>query len=127
MSKKAIGSIIAQKKGLFIVNNKNIAGFSLIEVMIAILLFSIIMLGFINYQQALLNKHRYFANYLRANKIAFQLLDNYPYTTNLIIPSGWRYTITSKRYNARCKMMEITVRAPNKQITKQQRFFCDTH
>lgn len=108
-------------------SNKDIAGFSLIEVMIATLLFSIIMLGFINYQQALLNKHRYFANYLRANKIAFQLLDSYPYIPNEIIPSGWRYTITSKRYNAQCKMVVITVSAPNKQVVKQQRFFCDSH
>ncbi|OCG43765.1 hypothetical protein A9G35_09575 [Gilliamella sp. Choc5-1] len=108
-------------------NNKNFAGFSLIEVMITTLLFSIIMLGFINYQQALLNKHRYFANNLRANKIAFQLLDSYPYTNQQIIPSGWQYKITSKIYNTECKMVEITVSTPNKQIIKQQRFFCDLH
>nr|WP_255475403.1 MULTISPECIES: prepilin-type N-terminal cleavage/methylation domain-containing protein [unclassified Gilliamella] len=125
--KKAIGSTIALKKRLFIVNNKNFAGFSLIEVMIATLLFSIIMLGFINYQQTLLNKHRYFANNLRANKIAFQLLDSYPYTSHKIIPSGWQYKITNKIYNAQCKMVVITVSTPNKQVVKQQRFFCDLH
>ncbi|MFQ0997969.1 prepilin-type N-terminal cleavage/methylation domain-containing protein [Gilliamella sp. BG6] len=105
---------------------KKIAGFSLIEVMIATLLFSIIMLGFVNYQQALFYKHHYFTNYLRANKIAFQLLDSYPYTTNQIIPSGWHYKLTSKTYNAQCKMVVITVNAPNKQVTKQQRLFCNS-
>ncbi|OCG15957.1 hypothetical protein A9G24_01010 [Gilliamella sp. App6-5] len=107
-------------------NNKDIAGFSLIEVIIATLLFSIIMLGFINYQQALFNKHHYFANYLRANKIAFQLLDSYPYIPNEIIPSGWHYKITNKTYNAQCKMVVIMVNAPNKQVAEQQRLFCNS-
>ncbi|OCG60323.1 hypothetical protein A9G41_01340 [Gilliamella sp. Nev5-1] len=107
-------------------NNKNITGFSLIEVMIAILLFSMIMLGFINYQQTLFNKHRYFANNLRANKIAFQLLDSYPYTISQIIPSGWQYNINTQIYNAQCKMVFITIKTSNKQTIQQQRLFCNS-
>lgn len=106
-------------------NNNNITGFSIIEVMIASLLFSIILLGFVSYQQALITKHRYFSTTLQANQIAFQLLDSYPYSTVQIAPNDWQYNIQSILFNNQCKMVVVKVTSPNHKQIQQQRLFCD--
>lgn len=106
-------------------NKTYIDGFSLLEVLIAALLFAIIMLGLLNYQQALINQHHYFYSQLRADQIAFQLLDSYPYLANHIVPTDWQYHIDSTLYNQQCKMVSITITPPNKKVIQQQRLICN--
>ncbi|MCX8649432.1 prepilin-type N-terminal cleavage/methylation domain-containing protein [Gilliamella sp. B2776] len=105
-------------------NNKNIMGFSLVEVMIASLLFSIVILGFTGYQQSLIYQYHYLSNQLQAEQIAFELLESYPEITNDIIPNDWQYTLKSEQYNIRCKMIFVTVTPMNYKSVNQQRLFC---
>lgn len=101
------------------------AGFSIIEVLIAALLFSIVLLGFITYQQALITKHHYFSNTLQANQIAFQFLDSYPYIADQLIPNNWQYDMQSILFNNRCKIVIVTIISPNHKKIQQQRLFCN--
>lgn len=123
--KKVTGSIIARKKEIMIVNNQTRTGFGLIEVMVAVLLFAIILVGFVNYQQVLLNKYRYLSIKLHANQIAYQLLDSYPQINNQLIPPEWQYSINSKSLNFRCKMVVVSIIPPQQRKIKQQRLFCN--
>jgi len=107
------------------VNSKNIAGFSLIEVMISCLMFAIIMLGFIGYLIAIVNQYHYFNQQFQAEKIAFALLDSYPDKTHHIIPHNWQYQIYSQPYSISCRIVFINVTPPNHKIIKQQRLLCD--
>lgn len=106
-------------------NNKNSMGFSLIELMIASLLFSIIILGFTDFQKTLIHQHHYLSNRLQAEQIAFELLESYPDIANHIIPNGWQYTLQSDPYNSRCKMVLVTVTPNNLKSVKQKRLFCN--
>ncbi|MDF7666269.1 prepilin-type N-terminal cleavage/methylation domain-containing protein [Orbaceae bacterium ESL0727] len=100
------------------------AGFSLIEVLIAILLFAIILLGFTRYHHALLARHHQFYTQLRAERIAFQLLDSYPNIASHIVPTHWQYQINSYSYSAQCTMVNVTIHLPNQKIIRQHRLFC---
>lgn len=106
-------------------NKKNITGFSLIEVMIAILLFSIVLIGFVNYQRVLLNKHHNLSNTLQANHFAFQFLDSYPQNVDNILPKYWLYNIENKLFNSHCKMVFVSITPPKQTKIQQQRLFCD--
>lgn len=106
-------------------SNKNSMGFSLIEVMIASSLFSIIILGFTSYQQSLIYQHHYLSNRLQAEQIAFELLENYPDIANHIIPNDWQYNLQIDLYNRRCKMVLVTVTPINIKPVKQKRLFCN--
>lgn len=123
--KKAIGLIIARKKRVVIVNKPSINGFGVIEIMIAILLFSIILLGFINYQQRLLHKHRHWLSTRQANQIAFQLLESYPQITEHRLPAEWSYNINSLSINSHCKMVFVSITLQQQKKIQQQRLFCD--
>lgn len=106
-------------------NSKNIAGFSLIEVMISCLMFAIIMLGFIGYLTAIVNQYHYFNQQFQAEKIAFALFDSYPDKTHQIIPHNWQYQIYSQPYIMSCQIVFINVTPPNHTTIKQQRLLCD--
>jgi Tfp pilus assembly protein PilV len=107
------------------VNRKNIAGFSLIEVMISCLMFAIIMLGFIGYLIAIVNQYHYFNQQFQAEKIAFALLDSYPDKTQQIIPNNWQYQVYSQPYGRSCQMVFVSVTPIHHKTIKQQRFLCD--
>lgn len=100
------------------------AGFSLIEVLVAALLFSIVMLGLINYQQALINRHHYFDTHLQADRIAFQLLESYPDIAHHIVPDDWQYHIQRTVYNSQCTLVLVIITLPSKQKIQQQRLIC---
>ncbi|OTQ58600.1 prepilin-type N-terminal cleavage/methylation domain-containing protein [Gilliamella sp. A7] len=106
-------------------NSKNIAGFSLIEVMISCLMFAIIMLGFIGYLTAIISQHHYFQKQFKAEQIAFALLDSYPHNLQQIIPNNWQYQIYSQPYIMSCQIVFINVTPPNHTTIKQQRLLCD--
>lgn len=100
------------------------AGFSLIEVLIAALLFSIIILGLTGYQQALIAKHHTFYTHLQAERIAFQLLDSYPNMAHHIIPNHWQYQINRNSYGTQCTMVDVILTLPNRVRIQQKRLFC---
>lgn len=106
-------------------NNTPSNGFSLIEVMVATLLFSIMLLGFINYQQVIVKQYHFLSNRLKADKIAFALLDSYPQNADKIIPKGWRYAIQTQPLNTQCKMVLVIITIPNEKEIQQQRLFCN--
>ena len=106
-------------------NSKNIAGFSLIEVMISCLMFAIIMLGFSGYLTAIISQHHYFQKQFKAEQIAFALLDSYPHNLQQIIPNNWQYQIYSQPYIMSCQIVFINVTPPNHTTIKQQRLLCD--
>lgn len=116
--------IIVQIKGKAIVNEVNTKGFSVIEVLIALLLFSISILGLIEYQQALIARHQTFYTQLKANQLAFQLLDSYPNSATQLVPNGWQYTLYSLDYRPKCKMVFVTITPPHSPRVNQQRLLC---
>ncbi|OCG01270.1 prepilin-type N-terminal cleavage/methylation domain-containing protein [Gilliamella sp. wkB112] len=106
-------------------NKKNINGFCLIEVMVAVVLLAIILVGFINYQQVLLNKYHYLSIKLSANQIAYQLLDSYPQINNQLLPPDWQYNIDSKSLDFHCKMVVVSIIPLQHKKIMQQRLFCN--
>ena len=108
-----------------VVNSENIAGFSLVEVMLSCLLFAIIMLGFIGYLTAIISQHHYFQKQFKAEQIAFALLDSYPHFVHQIIPNDWQYQVYSQSYNTSCQMVFISITPPHHKTIKQQRLLCD--
>ncbi len=106
-------------------NSKNIAGFSLIEVMISCLMFAIIMLGFSGYLTAIISQHHYFQKQFKAEQISFALLDSYPHNVQQIIPNNWQYQVYSQPYGISCRIVFINVTPPNHKTIKQQRLLCD--
>lgn len=115
--------IIAQRKEVMIVN-KHAGGFSLIEVLIASLLFSIILLSFMQLEKTLFHQRHYITNKLHADQVIFQLLDSYPDIAQHIIPTHWTYLVQNKTYNNQCTLVIITVTIPNYDKSEQQRLFC---
>lgn len=113
---------------ILIKNSRSIAGFSLIEVLIATLLFSIVILGLTNYTQVLITRHHHFYTRLQAHRVAFQLLESYPELTEQIVarilPINWQYQINSSAYNYPCKQVKITIILSNGNSVQQQRLFC---
>ncbi|WP_146210879.1 type IV pilus modification PilV family protein [Gilliamella apicola] len=107
------------------IKRKNIAGFSLIEVMLSCLLFAIIMLGFSGYLTAIISQHHYFQKQFKAEQIAFALLDSYPHTVPQIIPNNWQYQVYSQPYGRSCQMVFVSVTPIHHKTIKQQRFLCD--
>ena len=107
------------------IKRKNIAGFSLIEVMLSCLLFAIIMLGFSSYLTAIISQHHYFQKQFKAEQIAFALLDSYPHTVPQIIPNNWQYQVYSQPYSTSCRIVFINVTPPNHKTIKQQRLLCN--
>jgi Tfp pilus assembly protein PilV len=107
------------------VNSKNIAGFSLIEVMLSCLIFAIIMLSFISYLTAIINQHHYFYKQFQAEQIAFALLDSYPHTVHQIIPNDWQYQIHNQPFTTSCHMIFISITPPDHKTIKQQRLLCN--
>ncbi|MDF7670193.1 prepilin-type N-terminal cleavage/methylation domain-containing protein [Orbaceae bacterium ESL0721] len=99
-------------------------GFSLIEVLIAALLFAILLLGLTSYQQKLMARHHAFYNRLQAERIAFQLLESYPNSPTNIIPPNWHHQITNSFYTAECRIISITITLPTQQKIVQKRVFC---
>ncbi|KFA59626.1 hypothetical protein A9G34_08050 [Gilliamella sp. Choc4-2] len=106
-------------------NNQKDAGLSLIEIMIASLLFAIVLLGLTKYQQIMLKKYHFFTNRLQAAQIAFQLLDSYPQTADYLVPSDWQYNIKITPYNNQCKLIIVKITTPYKKQTQQQRLICN--
>lgn len=106
-------------------NKPHQTGFSLIEVMIASLLMSIIMISFLGYQKVLFHQQHYLSNFIQAQQIAFQLLDSYPEIASHLVPDNWQFDIHTESYLASCKMVSITIMPPNQKQVKQQRLFCN--
>lgn len=105
-------------------NDNYKAGFSILESLIAILLFSIVALGFINFQTAITSTMQQARNKHIAHTIAFEILERYPDITKINLPAYWNYKIITSNY-AQCKIVTVFVQINNidEQIN-QQRWYC---
>ncbi|WP_392559501.1 prepilin-type N-terminal cleavage/methylation domain-containing protein [Orbus mooreae] len=106
-----------------IVNN-NQQGLSLLEVLIAVLMMSVVVLGLTNLQAVLISELDAAKKQLQGERIAFQLLEVYPDRITVDLPQGWDYQVINEQYTMACKRVKVIIQ-PNlgKQIT-QERLFC---
>lgn len=107
-----------------IVNNSKNSGFSLVEVLFATLLFSIVILGLAHYQQSIIRQHEQFYQRLQANQIAFQLLESYPHFASHLVPRSWQYEVSTTNYTSQCQWVLISIILPNNQRIQQKRLIC---
>lgn len=98
-------------------------GFSLFELLIAILLFSIVMVGFIQFQTTLTTTMWQAKAKNNAQTIAFEILERYPDTTTIKMPSNWNYQIIQIPY-LQCQIVKVTIYTDYMHEINQQRWFC---
>lgn len=104
--------------------NNNQSGLSLIEVLITNLIFSIIILGLVNFQSELVTSLQQAKNYHLAQMHSFKLLERYPNIKSVDLPNGWQYQITTKQYDQHCKIVFVTIKPNKGNEAIQQRWFC---
>lgn len=100
-------------------------GFSLVEVLIATLLFSMTMIALLNYQQTLLTSVTMQQNHQQAWRIAFQQLDIYPNIEPKLLPSRWHSQLSVIKQRGSCRMIQATVIPDVGAKVELQRWFCD--
>jgi len=124
---KGIGLIIAPKIGnLAVIDNqyKQISGSSLFEVLIAIMMTCSVVLSLINLQSILSANFDLANKTLRAERMAFQLLDAYPDPIPVNLPDGWQYQVSEVKYDNRCNIVKVSIQPPLGNNISQERWFC---
>lgn len=99
------------------------AGFSLVDILFAMLIASIGVTGLMRYQQSLLFQFHYTAESRQAWKLAGQLLDIYPARLSEGFDS-WHYFIEVDGAFNRCEMVKATVRSPKRYEARMERLIC---
>ncbi|XKM14633.1 prepilin-type N-terminal cleavage/methylation domain-containing protein [Orbaceae bacterium ac157xtp] len=99
-------------------------GISLFETLIAMLIFSIILLGFLKYKSVIEADMYYARQKFEAQQATFQLLDIYPESFNLNLPDNWYYRIDKQRLGFRCKNIIVTITPKMGEELKQSRLYC---
>ncbi|MCD1125108.1 prepilin-type N-terminal cleavage/methylation domain-containing protein [Jinshanibacter sp. LJY008] len=103
-------------------------GFSLLEVLISMLLFSITIMGLLSYQQVLLAQFNLYTDSQYAWRLAAQALDIYP---DLIeqepkLKSGqWHLNILTAPMGNGCQKITAQVMMPGKQSVELEKWQCD--
>lgn len=69
------------------------SGLSLLEVLYAIMLFSMIVTGLVKFQASLLHHAYIHQDKVNAQQIAFDILERYPDISTIKIKSEWQYDI----------------------------------
>lgn len=103
------------------------AGFSLIETLVAMLLFSITVLGLLRYQQALTSQFYHYGNEQKAWRLAAQALELYPVGVDQdaeLAVAGWRFNVTDRRLDERCNEVAAEVDGPGRVSARLERLFC---
>lgn len=100
-------------------------GLSLIEMLIAMLLMSITILGLLNIQSILLAELDRANKQLYMQQIAFQILDVYPEIIPVDLPNGWQHRILAQQYNPDCLEVKVIIQSiEGNSIITQERLFC---
>ena len=99
------------------------AGFSLIDILFAMLIASIGVAGLMRYQQSLLFQFYYAAESRQAWKLAGQLLDIYPARLPDELDS-WHYFIEADGAFNGCITVKATVRSPKRYEAMMERLIC---
>lgn len=100
-------------------------GFSLVEALIAALIFSITIIALLNYQQTLLTSVTMQQNHQKAWRIAFQQLDIYPDIEPNLLPDRWHSQLSVIKQSGSCRMIQATVVPDVGDKAELQRWFCD--
>ncbi len=104
-------------------------GFFLLEIMIAVLLFSVSLLGLSQYHHVLLQTFHYHWQERLAWSLAHQYLDiffiNHSINADVItLQSGWQQKITSGEVHAYCRQIIAVVITPQNQQAELSRWHC---
>lgn len=103
------------------------AGFSLLEVLIAIMLFSITLLGLLRYQQVLIAQFSHYADVQYAWRLANQALDIYPAPIDdeQRLQTGlWMLNLSAVSTLSGCEKVYAQVTAPGNIDITLTRWFC---
>ncbi len=98
-------------------------GFMLIDTLIALLLFTIMLHGIMNYQQAQLRRFSYHNEEQQAWRLAQQLLDIYPASSS-IRPLGWQITTQIIATLKQCNFVEVRITTTRGIQATLQRWYC---
>ena len=104
-------------------------GFSLPEVIIAVLFFSISLLGLLQYHQTLLHSFYRQWQLRQAWSLAQQNIESFAGSNTLLseLPkpaSGWQYHRSKNRIDKDCVKLNVKVITPQKQSIELSRWFC---
>ncbi|GKX58793.1 prepilin-type N-terminal cleavage/methylation domain-containing protein [Leminorella grimontii] len=102
-------------------------GFSLIETLVAMLLFSVTVLGLMHYQQALTSQFYHYANEQKAWRLAAQALELYPISVDedaVLKAAGWRFSVADRWLDERCDEVTAEVSGPGRVSVSLERLFC---
>lgn len=100
-------------------------GLSLIEMLIAMLIMSITILGLLNIQSILLAELDRANKQLYMQRITFQILDIYPDIIPVDLPNGWQYQILAQQYNSDCLDVKVIIQSFLGNSITQERLFCE--
>lgn len=100
------------------------SGLTLFEVLVAILIFAIVILGFLHFQSLLITDMRHAKHRYQAERLAFQLLEVYPAIITVDLPSRWQYHVTESQYNVQCKIVKVRIQPDLGDEIAQVRWFC---
>ncbi|AKJ43081.1 prepilin-type N-terminal cleavage/methylation domain-containing protein [Pragia fontium] len=104
------------------------AGFSLIEVLVAMVLFSITILGLLKYQQVLTAQFSHYADSQSAWRLVAQALDIYPAkieNDSRLDKGHWQLNTQITPMVNGCNKVTVRVTAPGKIEAVLDRWFCD--
>lgn len=104
-------------------------GFSLPDVLLAVLLFSMTLLGLLRYQQVLLQQLTAHRHQQQAWLLAQSALEGYqwPQSVNslsLNLPQGWQHNWQQQSQGLGCQMVTVTVTPPLGKEARLTRWFC---
>ncbi|ENY0911532.1 prepilin-type N-terminal cleavage/methylation domain-containing protein [Serratia marcescens] len=102
-------------------------GFSLPEVLVAALLFSVSLLGLLQYHQVLLQSFQRQWHYRQAWALAHQQLEAFAVTGRLEAespPEGWRRETALDDAENDCRRLTVRVQTPQRQWATLSRWYC---
>lgn len=112
--------------GVIVINDRGQLGLSLIEVLIAIIIFAMVVIGLTDFQSMIMTKLANAKNSNLAEEAAFALLDSYPDPVFVDLPHNWQYRIVTTPYNGECKIVRVIIQPERGDAVKQERWFCKT-
>lgn len=107
------------------INRHYQTGFSMIDTLIALLLFTITLHGLVNYQQAQLSRFSYYSESQQAWQITQQILDCYPATLS-ILPNGWQASTRIIGSSKQCHLIEAQTTTRRGAQAVLQRWYCQS-
>lgn len=104
--------------------NENQQGLSLFEALIATLMVTVVILGFIHLQSILIDDLERTKKRLKGERAAFQLLEVYPDLIVIDLPKNWTSQLITQSYNQHCKIVKVSINPDLGKVITQERLFC---